>query len=324
MAKARHNARVSAAVGAGLWLAFLFIPISDSNETELIQRILLLGILVIVPLGLSLIHEAQSQTESVLYRLAVSAQPIAAAAGAISFLLDPGGPAAALVGSWLLVTAVIGLLGLSRILERRSIYVREVAIDAGMIYLPVGAVWLVATRLGIQPMGFGDTIVLLTAVHFHFAGFAAPVLAGLAGRVLVRSPSISKAFAVAVVCILSGTPLVAAGITFSPRLALIGAIVISAGLLVLAILVLGWVLRSLDSFVAQTLLVISSLSSVFAMILACLYAYSLVARTVIVDIPQMALTHGILNSFGFALSGLLAWLVVYSPTSKSATEEGRQ
>jgi hypothetical protein len=173
-------------------------------------------------------------------------------------------------------------------------------------------------------MGFGDTIVLLTAVHFHFAGFAAPVLAGLAGRVLVRSPSISKAFAVAVVCILSGTPLVAAGITFSPRLALIGAIVISAGLLVLAILVLGWVLRSLDSFVAQTLLVISSLSSVFAMILACLYAYSLVARTVIVDIPQMALTHGILNSFGFALSGLLAWLVVYSPTSKSATEEGRQ
>ena len=31
-------------------------------------------------------------------------------------------------------------------------------------------------------LGFGDTIVLLTAVHFHYAGFALLLLAGLAGR----------------------------------------------------------------------------------------------------------------------------------------------
>jgi hypothetical protein len=179
-----------------------------------------------------------------------------------------------------------------------------------MLYLPVGAAWLLASRLGIQPVGFGDTIVLLTAVHFHFAGFAAPLLAGMAGRALDQSGSLSRVFSLTVICIIGGTPLVAAGITFSPRLALIGAAIISAGLILLAILVLGWIVRSVNSFVAQTLLVVSSLSSVFAMILACLYAYSLVAKTVIVDIPQMALSHGILNSFGFALCGLLAWSLI--------------
>src|SRR2546427_2725107 len=39
------------------------------------------------------------------------------------------------------------------------------SIDAGLLYLPVGAVWFIMARLGSQPFGFGDTIVLLTAVH---------------------------------------------------------------------------------------------------------------------------------------------------------------
>ena len=111
-------------------------------------------------------------------------------------------------------------------------------------------------------------------------------------------------------------PLVAAGITFSPAMALVGAIVISTGLVILAVLVLGWLVRAINSFAAQTLLVISSLSSVAAMILACLFAYSLVAKTVILDIPQMALTHGILNSVGFSLSGLLAWSLVALPVKQ--------
>jgi hypothetical protein len=160
-------------------------------------------------------------------------------------------------------------------------------------------------------MGFGDTIVLLTAVHFHFAGFVAPVLAGLTGRRLGFSSAISKLFVLTVIGIVGGTPLVAAGITFSPSLALIGALVISSGLFLLALLVLGSVLRSVNSLLAQTLLVISSLSSICAMGLACMYAYSLVTGRAIIDIPQMALSHGILNSVGFALCGFLAWSIVY-------------
>ena len=308
-----HNARISAAMGAVVWLGFLFVRTSNSNETELINKILLSGVLVIVPLALSLAPIEQSEENSLLYRGAILAQPIGALAAAISFLLYSGPPAAILSGSWLLITLVIAAFGLRRLAGRGAELSREMFVDAGMLYLPVGGVWLVISRLGIQPLGFGETIVLLTAMHFHFAGFAAPILAGLAGRAL--PDTLTRVFALAGGCIVGSIPLVAAGITFSPVLALVGALIISLGLILLAVLVLGWILRTVDSFAAQTLLVVSSLSSVCAMVLACLYAYSIVAKTVIVDIPQMAMTHGILNSFGFALCGLLGWSIA-SPSRR--------
>ena len=96
-----------------------------------------------------------------------------------------------------------------------------------MVYLPIGGAWLVASRLGIQPLGFGDTIVLLTAIHFHFAGFAAPLLAGFAGRAVRDRQTASQVVALAATGIILGTPLVAAGITFSPAVALVGAAIVS-------------------------------------------------------------------------------------------------
>jgi len=305
-----NKARMSAGVGALIWLPFLLIRTSDSSETELLQKILLLGVLVVVPLGLSLIPAQQDSDESLLYRLAVPAQPVAAVAVTVSFLFSPGAPAAILVASWLLVSLVLALEGLKRLLSRSALLSSELSIDAGLAYLVVGAVGLLASRLGIQPMGFGDTIVLLTAVHFHFAGFAAPLLAGLAGRYVIQGSRQRKILGLAIGFIVGGTPLVAAGITFSDVLGLVGTLVIATGLLLLAILVLGWVVTSQNTILARTLLAISSLSSVFAMILASLYAYSLVVGTVILDIPQMALSHGLLNSFGFTMCGLLGWWLV--------------
>jgi len=45
------------------------------------------------------------------------------------------------------------------------------------IDLAVGGAWLVASRLGMRPMGIQEPIVLLTAVHFHYAGFATATIA---------------------------------------------------------------------------------------------------------------------------------------------------
>jgi hypothetical protein len=53
------------------------------------------------------------------------------------------------------------------------------------------------------------------------------------------------------------------------------------------------------------------------MSLACIYAYSIVAKKLIIDIPQMAMTHGVINAFGFALCGLVAWSIV-KPASQAA------
>ena len=294
-------------MGAVAWAIILFIRTSTSYETELIDKILLLGVLVIVPLGLSLVAMPDESGRHVLpYRLALLAQPFGAAAAVASFFLRQGRPAALLAGLWLVVTALIALFGLWRLLFRGVLTAAELCTGAGLIYLPVGGMWLVMSRLGMQPLGFGDTIVLLTAVHFHFAGVAAPILAGLSGRMLGGGAE-RQLFQFAAVGIVAGTPIVATGITFSPLVAFIGAIVISLGLIFLAIVVLVWVIRSVGSLPAQFLLGVSAISSSSAMVLACLYAYSLVTKTVIIDIPHMAMTHGVINAFGFALCGLIAW-----------------
>jgi hypothetical protein len=37
-------------------------------------------------------------------------------------------------------------------------------------------------RLGVRPLNCETIMVLLTAVHVHYAGFVSPLLTGLAGR----------------------------------------------------------------------------------------------------------------------------------------------
>ena len=105
-------------------------------------------------------------------------------------------------------------------------------------------------------------------------------------------------------------PLVAAGITFSPWLGLIGTVLLSAGLMMLAVLTVGWVIPAITPLSTRLLLFVGALSSCTAMILACLYAYSLPMKLLIIDIPTMALTHGLLNAFGFVACSLLAWTIV--------------
>lgn len=301
----------SAVVGGLIWISLFLLQIGDSHETGLIQRIVLLGILVIVPLGLSLVPGANSEERhEKLYHLALLAQPFGAIAAVASFLLTPGVPAAALASLWFVVTALIALLGLARLSKPELRSPAEISISAGLIYVPVAGSWLIVSRLGIQLMGYGDTIILLTAVHFHFAAYAAPILAGLAGRELIEKGNPNRAFKLVPLGIIAGTPLVAAGITFSPVMALVGTVMISVSLLILSALVVGWIIPSIPSMPARILLLISSASTLPAMVLACAYAYSIVGQILIIDIPQMAMTHGLINALGFALCGLVAWALI--------------
>jgi hypothetical protein len=310
-------------MGGVAWLVLLPFTFSDSFHGELIQRVLLLGVLVIVPLGLALISSA-FESRSFFFSAAVVSQPLGALAVVISAALDPGLVAACFAAAWMVVTGLIALDGLLRLPRLRTSgrpVMANLVLIAGMIYLPVGSVWLVMSRLGIQPLGFGDTIVLLTAVHFHFSGFAAPLLAGLTGCHLPSSARAHALLVITGICVIVGTPLVAAGITASPVIALVGATVISGGLFCLALLNLGWIVPGLAPL-PKVLLVVSSLASIPAMALACIYAYSIVFHKLIVDIPRMAMTHGIANSFGFALCGLTAWAILARTSDQPANAGG--
>jgi hypothetical protein len=307
--------RGSAAVGGFVWLLLLPTISADSPEREIIHKVVLFGILVVVPLGISLVEPHDQQT-SMLYRLVVFAQPVAALLAVASFFFETGPLAASLSSAWLVFSLLVALFGLARLKSRGLYPVAELSIDAGLLYLTVAGMWLVIYRLGVQPFDYGETIILLTVVHFHFAGFAAPIIAGMNGRVLRERKHPQKMFAASVFGIVAAMPLVAAGITFSPWLGLIGTLILAAGLVLLALLTAGWVMSALP-LGKRLLLLVGALSSCTAMVLACLYAYSLATKTLILNIPTMAMTHGLLNAFGFVTCNLIAWTTFRSKTVPS-------
>ena len=295
-------AKRSAAAGVIVWLITLLLTTSDSEQAELVHKVVFWAVLVIVPLGLSVVADGSS-----LYKLVVFAQPVAALITISSFFVQKGVLSAALASAWLILNILIALLGLVRLTTRGFQRIEELSVDAGLLYLPVAGGWLVIYRLGVQPFDFGEMIVLLTAVHFHFAGFATPIIAGMSGRALARRDYPRTVFAFSVVALVAAMPLVAAGLTFSPWIGFAGALLLTLGLLMLAVLTFGWVAPSITSALSRVLLSIGAIASCAAMVLACLYAYSLATHTLIITIPGMAMTHGLLNAFGFVTCSLLAW-----------------
>jgi len=296
-------AKRSATVGLIAWSVLLLTTTADTHPIELIHKIVFFAILVIVPLGLSLVASPDRK-----YRLLVLIQPIAALLTIASFFLDKGLLSAALSSSWLLLTGLVALYGVTRLIARGGPHpLPELSIDAGLLYLPVAGVWLVIYRLGEQPFGYGEIIILLTVVHFHFAGFATPIIAGMNGRLLSKTKLPRRIYAFAVFGIVAAMPLVAAGITFNPLLGFIGALLLTVALILLAVLTIFWVRPAITHPVKQILLVFGALASCSAMVLASLYAYSIATHTLILTIPTMAMTHGILNAFGFVTCSLFVW-----------------
>jgi hypothetical protein len=296
-------------LGSVLWLLMGLLTRLGLLELALMEYIFLLAPLLIVPLGLNLVDiPAGAKLQAYLYGLVKMLQPVGALSAVGSFLWPRGVAAGTLVAPWLVVTLLIALLGLIRFLTRRPFHLGETGLDAGLGYLGIGGGWFLLARLGLNPLGFGHTIVFLTAVHFHYAGFAAPILAGVAGRLLdERFKAQQRWHQTSVLGIVAGTPLVAAGITFSPLLEVIGAILVATSLAVLAYLMKVVVLSLIDYRPAQLLLSISGLSVILGLGLIYLYASGEFIGYTFITIPQMVQLHGVANALGFALCGLLGW-----------------
>jgi hypothetical protein len=301
---------VSALVGLAVWIAAMGVAFPSAGEIELIERLLLFAPLVTVPLAIGLVGEHSPSGWTSLFRVLMVSQPLGALAVFLSLLTGVGPVAGALAAFWLIVCARISLIGLNRLITRGLRSLEELCIDAGLIYLSIGGAWLVASRLGIRPMNFGDTIVLLTAVHFHYAGLAAPVIAGLAGRAL-KDPgrAAATAYRLGAAAVIAGPALVALGITLSPLVEVISATILALGLLLIAGVMVLSISPRMRSRVARVLIVISAASLVATMALAWEYALGEFLERPLIEIPLMAQTHGIVNVFGFSLCGLAGLLL---------------
>ncbi|HKV63224.1 MAG TPA: YndJ family transporter, partial [Candidatus Acidoferrum sp.] len=212
------------------------------------------------------------------------------------------------------VAALIDLTSLATRPDRgiRSA-IHRIPLAVAQLDLAVGGAWLVASRLGSRPMGIQEPIGLLTAVHFHYAGFATAMIA--AALLQFTSQHEQHRWLSWLVGIVVTMPIIVAlGFVISPQLKLGAAALFSAAVAVLAV-VLRASAKRLDSGTARVLFHVASASVFAGMVLSTAYAVADFRGSDVLPIPQMARTHGILNAVGFCLPGLLGWLVEFAPDS---------
>lgn len=273
-----------------------------------IDVLLAVGLLLVVPMGLSMMAWADPQAEK-LRRLAAKAVPFAAVAGALAVLprdaayqQEFGG---VLAGLWLAVCVLIAMSALAEFFKARPSRPEGYLPIASCLFLAVGAVWLVVFRAGIRPQDLPEEIVELTAVHFHYAGFGGPILAFHAARWLRVLPGRwDNLAAYAGVGVVLAMVLVAAGTFGSPLLELEGSVLVALSLIAIAAgtTLVAWRLP----LGPRVLLLASSACVWISMVLAIQYAVGQFLVVGGLSVQDMARTHGVLNVF-FVVFGLAGW-----------------
>jgi hypothetical protein len=267
--------------------------------TVLVGWILALGMVVVVPLGLRLLDDDRQRLGPV-----GQVWPFAGLLGGLSLLLDRGDTfAVALACGYAAVAAWLAALALLRLLHRRSLAPVEIAVLTAMVAPAVAASSLVAERGGWELLGFGMTTQLLTVAHFHYAGFAAALVAGLTAS---RTPSPSSQLAAVTVPV--GIGLVFLGYFTGDEVELAGAVVLTAGMWLLGWTVWRDVAPSAHDRLTRVLFAVSAAVLAATMLLALSWAAGHVwAAVPHLSLTWMAATHGLANALGFAVCGLLAW-----------------
>lgn len=291
---------------------------------------LMLGPAVVVPLGLALIASSgERRPLPFAYRAAVCIMPLDVVVATVGWTAPPGdGTAIACATVHLVFCGVVTLFGVARVLRRmlvrglRGIFtpLSELAIDVGLVLLPIGSVWLLASRAGVPLVGFHEPVVTLTAAHFHYAGFAAPVVVGCLGRAFafeLDAPRTAAAYRVATLVVCAGIPLTALGILTTHAVEGTAAILLAWGMLAVSALLVVVVPRraAKKSRLAAGLFAVAGVALLGTMGLAVTFALtSSAGRGSTFDGPLSVQTmidlHGGGNAIGFALGALVALTLI--------------
>ena len=280
-----------------VWLAMVAMLKERAVETSWVVILLLFSPLVLMPLWFG-------ESAKLWRQKCDDAAPIVLAG---SFLREPGWEAALFALPWL----VVRLLAAGDVaMEWRKNglpTLTEGCIHSATVFPAIGAAWLVANRAYWTPWNFDPLIVLLTASHFHHAGFTLPLMAGLNAK---TRPGCWTRFSC--VAILLGVPLVAVGITCTHFGVLhfvepFGVTVLVLGAVGVAVSQIRLGLEKERGAWVRLGFVVSGVSLLAAMLLALGFGLRYVFPYLALTMPQMWAIHGTLNAFGFGLCGILAW-----------------
>ncbi len=266
-----------------------------SAVSVLVNVIVMLGMLVVVPAGLRLTELRELDRIRRLW-------PLFAVPGAIALWLPRGGPATALACCYALGTVLLALYAPRRAARGRDLGPAGIALLTALVTPAVAATALVAERSGHQLFGFDLGILALTVPHFHFAGFAAALIAGLVCRV-----SDGPAGRFAALSVPLGTLLVLAGYFIGDWAELVGAVVLTAGMWTVGLLTWRLGRAAGRDRTTRYLLLASAAVLVATMLLALSWAVGEATGLPHPSLTWMAATHGLGNALGFALCSLLAW-----------------
>ena len=295
-----------AAIGSLVWLMLSGGVLLNKFWLSIFDFLFLLAPWVVAPLTLSLVPAAQNNWPS---RTNGSAIRYLLFPGAIlattSFFLRDGRTAAALTSVWLLASVSVALDGLMRLIRTRLQSLQEFCFAIGEGYAFVGALWLLASRMGLQPVGFREPIVLLTAVHFHYAGLMAAVLAGLVAS-SARTPSLLR---IALSCAVLGPALLGLAFLAGSKLKLAAVMLMVIGEYGIAFGTFRIGLAN-ASGIGGRLLILGSACVILGMALAGIWAAGEYTLHAFVNIEEMARYHGVLNSLGFGLCSLVGWTLL--------------
>ncbi|WP_137991975.1 YndJ family protein [Streptomyces vilmorinianum] len=277
----------------------------------LVGLIVMLGMFVVVPMGLGLIDGPPQPALRLLRR----AWPLLALPGAVALWLPRSALAATLAAVYALATFALALCAPARLaatlpqpsaggapISLRSLAPPEVAVLTALATPSVAGLALVAERAGHELLGFDLDILALTVPHFHFAGFAAALVAGLVSRTTEGAATRFAALSVPL-----GTLLVLIGYFVDDWAELAGALVLTAGMWAVALPTWRELRTGAPDPVTRGLLAVSSVVLVATMLLALSWALGEATGLPHPDLAWMAATHGLGNALGFALCSLLAW-----------------
>lgn len=264
--------------------------------TALVDLIVMLGMFVVVPTGLALIGEPGT-------RWLRRRWPLAATAGAAALWLPRGAAATALAAAYGLATLALALHAPRRVARTRSLAPGEIAVLTALVTPAVAGTALVAERSGHQLFGFDLDILALTVPHFHFAGFAAALVAGL----VCRAARPGRAGPLAALSVPVGTLFVLAGYFVDDWAELVGAVILTTGMWLVALVTWRDVRTTAPDRITRALLGVSAAVLVATMLLALSWALGEATGIPHPTLAWMAATHGLGNALGFALCALLAW-----------------
>jgi hypothetical protein len=308
-----------AATGSVVWIVLLAGVYFNQFRLSVFDLLFLLAPWVAVPLALSLVPATSTSRLSALNASALKYLLfLGAALATLSFFLRDGRWAGASICVWLIVALALALDGLERLIKSGTKSLPDFCFAVGEGYALVGALWLLASRLGLRPVGFHEPIVLLTAIHFHYAGLMAAVLAGLVASRLGRGAT-SLYLRIALSCAVLGPGLLGLAFLAGPKwkLAAVGLMVIGEYGVALGTFRIGF---SDSGTIGGRLLLVGSACVIFGMALAGIWAVGEYPLHAFVNLEQMARYHGVLNSVGFGLCSLVGWTFL---RSKSLPSESR-